>query len=214
MSKYTQFLLRIDPKMLKHIDIISENGKVSEQMRKMLGEWININYPDEDIINNRILELESEISKLNYFKNNINLININKQEELKTTNQYRDDMIDAVMNMISIHFIHNTSDSEYHKKWMTTLKFDNKDEMLDYLNKKWNEYGITGVLSHTHRSEFIKSRTDGLELKARLERLTFEDFISKHNINLYKEYDAGNLKGSSKDFEEYKNRIFNKSPQT
>ena len=46
MGKYVQFLLRIDPKMLKQIEIIAQNGKTSEQMRIMLDEWLNQNYPN------------------------------------------------------------------------------------------------------------------------------------------------------------------------
>jgi len=197
--------------MLKRIELISENNKVSEQMRKMFGEWLNDNYPDEDALDNRIKELETELNKINEFKNNINFIGIKEQDDLKTITQFRDEMIDSVMNMLSIQFIHNSSDNEYHKKWMKTLKFNSINELLKYLAEKWNEYGGTnGVLKHLHQSKFIKSRTEGLELQARLEQLKFEDFLLKHNIDLNKEYAAGNLKGSSKDFNDFKSRILNR----
>lgn len=210
MGKYVQFLLRIDPKMLKQIEIISGDSKTSEQMRKMFDEWLNQNYPDEDIIELKIQQLISEIDKLNEFKHNINLIDINEQEMLKTTDQYRNEMMDGVMNMIAIQFIHNTGDDKFHKKWMKTLKFNKKYEMLDYLSKIWTEYGIDGVLKHLHQSEFIKSRTKNIELKARLEQLEYEEFLKTHNINLHNEYDVGELPGSSKDYDIYKSNILNK----
>ena len=210
MGKYVQFLLRIDPKMLKQIEIIAQNGKTSEQMRIMLDEWLNQNYPNEDVIDNKIQELNTEINRLTEFKQNIHLININEQEMLKTTDQYRNEMMDGVMNMVTIQYIHNTGDDQFYKKWMKTLKFNKKEELLDYLNKIWNEHGIDGVLKHLHQSEFIKSRTKSLELKARLEQLEYEEFLKTHNINLHQEYDAGELTGSSKDYDVYKTNILNR----
>jgi len=210
MGKYVQFLLRIDPKMLKQIEIIAQDGKTSEQMRKMFDEWLNHNYPDEDVIELKIQQLKTEINKLNEFKHNINLININEQEVLKTTDQYRIEMMDGVMNMVAIQYIHNTGDDKFYKKWMKTLKFNKKDELLGYLSKIWNEHGVDGVLKHLHQSKFIKSRTKSLELKARLEQLEYEEFLKTHNINLYNEYDTGELPGSSKDYDIYKSNILNR----
>lgn len=210
MGKYVQFLLRLDSKMLKQIEIIAQDGKTSEQMRIMLDEWLNQNYPNEDVIELKIQQLKTEIDKLNEFKHNINLINIDEQEILKTTDQYRIEMMDGVMNMVAIQYIHNTGDDKFYKKWMKTLKFNKKDELLGYLNKTWNEYGVDGVLKHLHQSEFIKSRTKSLELKARLEQLEYNDFLKTHNINLYIEYDAGELPGSSKDYDIYKSNILNR----
>jgi len=210
MGKYTRFLLSIEPKMLKQIELIAPKGKISEQMRIIFDEWLNLNYPDEEAIDSRIEELETEINRLEQFKNNINFINLKEQEQLKTTDQYRNDLIDGVMNMISIQFIHKTGDNEFHKKWMKTLKFSTKAELMDYISQKWSEYGIDGVLKHLHRSEFIKSRMKSLELKARLEKSEYEEYLTKHNIDLYDEYDVGELQGSSKNYEEYKNRILDR----
>ena len=210
MGKYTQFLLRIEPGMLKQIEIISSTGKISEKMREIFTEWLNINYPSEESINNKIEELESEIIKLKEFKNDINFIKIKEQEKLKTTDQYRNKMIDSVMNMLSIQFIYNNGDDKFYQKWMKTLNFSTKPELLIYLDKKWEEYGTGGVLKHIHRSEFIKSRIKSLELKAQLEKIEYEEFLKTHNIDLYNEYDEGKLQGSSKDFEEYKIRKLNK----
>lgn len=204
MGKYIQFLLRIEPEVFKKIEMISPNGKISEQMRIMLNEWINIKYPDEDLINKKIEELNCEIFELQQFKNNIKFINIKEQEMLKTTSQYRDQATDSVMNMLYIKFIRNTGDDEFYKKWMNTLKFSSTSELLEYLSEKWAEHGINGVLKYIHRSEFIKNKLNNLELKATLENLELNDFMKKHNIDLYDEYDAGKLKGSIKDFDVFK----------
>lgn len=205
MAQYTQFLLRIEPELLKRIETISSKGKTSEKMREIFNEWLNINYPSEESINKKIEELESEITELEEFKNNINFIDIKEQEKLKTTDQYRNKMIDSVMNMLSIQFIYNNGDDKFYQKWMKTLNFTTKSELLIYLGKKWAEYGTGGVLKHIHRSEFIKSRIKSLELKAQLEKIEYEEFLKTHNIDLYNEYDEGKLQGSSKDFEEYMN---------
>ena len=210
MGKYTQFLLRIEPGMLKQIEMISLKGKISEKMREIFDDWLNINYPSEESINNKIEELESEIIKLQEFKNDINFITIKEQEKLKTTDQYRNKMIDSVMNMLSIQFIYNNGDDKFYQKWMKTLNFSTKPELLIYLDKKWEEYGTGGVLKHIHRSEFIKLRIKSIELKAQLEKIEYEEFLKTHNIDLYNEYDVGKLQGSSKDFEEYMNKKLNK----
>lgn len=210
MAQYTQFLLRIEPELLKRIETISSKGKTSEKMREIFNEWLNINYPSEESINKKIEELESEITELEEFKNNINFIDIKEQEKLKTTDQYRNKMIDSVMNMLSIQFIYNNGDDKFYQKWMKTLNISTKSELLIYLGEKWAEYGTGGVLKHIHRSEFIKSRIKSLELKAQLEKIEYEEFLKTHNIDLYNEYDEGKLQGSSKDFEEYMNNKLNK----
>ena len=210
MGKYVQFLLRIEPETFKQFEMISSKGKISEKIRDILNEWLNINYPSEESINNKIEELESKIIELQEFKNDINFIKIKEQEKLKTTDQYRNKMIDSVMNMLSIQFIFNNGDDKFHQKWMKTLNFSTKPELLIYLDKKWVEYGTGGVLKHIHRSEFIKSRIKSLELKAQLEKIEYEEFLKTHNIDLYNEYDVGKLQGSSKDFEEYMNKKLNK----
>ena len=200
----------MNPNLLKQIELISQNGKISEQMRIMLSEWLNLNYPDQDVIDQKIQSLQSELVKLEQFKNDIITVTERNTEESTNLTIFRDKMIDSVMNMISIQFIYKSGDDEYHKKWMNTLKFNKKTELIHYLEEIYNKCGIAGVLKHIHRNEFIKFRKNDLELKARLEQSEFDEYLLKHNIDLYKEYDDALIKGSSKDFEEYKQHVLNK----
>ena len=83
---------------------------------------------------------------------------------------------------------------------MKTLKFDKKDEMLDYLNQKWEEYGQDTVRHYQHKQSFITTRMNEIKLIAKGRLMEVEEYMAEKNIDLDAEYEAGKIRGSMKDF--------------
>lgn len=198
---YRQFLLRLPAPLMNKIEMAAGKRNATKFIYKILLDYMDENHPDVLELENKILFHEKEIARIRGAMLNVGNIRTVQQQELQDMDQFREDKKDSVITMLFVHYISGMgSDDIDYKKWMNTLKFNEKADLLDYLDQKWEEYGRDGVLRRKHKLEFIRSQMKEIKKIAKGRLLEVEEYMTEKNINLDVEYEAGKIRGSIKDF--------------